>query len=52
MRTSLDLEPEAGHTTLVPLYHGLALLGGVVGLGEKHAVIASGLFVLADAAGL
>lgn len=52
MGICLDLESEAGHAALVLLDHGLALLGGIVGFGEEHAVIASGLLVLADAAGL
>lgn len=51
-RHSLDLEAIAEHAGLVLLDHGLALLGGIIGLGEKHAVIAGGLLVFADAAGL
>lgn len=48
----LDLEAKAGHTALVLLNCGLALLRGIIGLGEKHAVIAGGLLGLANAAGL
>lgn len=48
----LNLESEPKHTGLVFLNHRLALLGRIVGLGEEHAVIAGGLLVLADAAGL
>lgn len=51
-RSSLDLETKSGHASLVLLNGGLALLLRVVGLGEKHAVIASGLLGFADAAGL
>lgn len=48
----LDLEAEASHADLVLLNHRLALLRGVIGLGEKHAVITGGLLVFADTAGL
>jgi hypothetical protein len=51
-QTRLDLETKAGHASLVLIDSRLALLGGVIGLGEEHAVIASGLLILADAAGL
>jgi hypothetical protein len=51
-RLSLDLETKSSHASLVLLNGGLALLLGVVGLGEKHAVIARGLLGFADAAGL
>lgn len=51
-RSSLDLEAKSGHASLVLLNGGLALLLRVVGLGEKHAVITSGLLGFADAAGL
>lgn len=52
MWCSLDLEAVASHAGLVLLDQGLALLCGVVGLGEEHAVIAGGLFGLANAAWL
>lgn len=48
----LDLEPKASHAGLVLFDRRLALLGGIVGLGEQHAVVPGGLFVFADAAGL
>lgn len=51
-RSSLDLEAKSGHASLVLLDRGLALLFRVIGLREKHAVIASGLLGFADAAGL
>jgi hypothetical protein len=51
-KTSLDLEAKSGHASLVLLDRGLALLFRVFGLGEKHAVIASGLLGLTDTAGL
>lgn len=51
-RSSLDLEAKSSHASLVLLDRGLALLLGVFGLGEEHAVIASGLLGFADAAGL
>lgn len=51
-RGGLDLKAEAGHAGLVLLDHRLALLRWVIGLGEQHAVIAGGLLVLANAAGL
>lgn len=49
---SLDLEAESSHARLVLLNGGLALLLGVIGLGEQHAVVAGSLFGLADATGL
>lgn len=51
-RHALDLEAIAEHAGLVLLDHRLALLGGIVGFGEKHAVVAGGLLIFADAAGL
>lgn len=48
----LDLETEAGHAGLVLINHRLALLGGIVGFREQHAVITSGFLVLADTARL
>lgn len=51
-QTRLDFETKAGHASLVLIDSRLALLGGVIGLGEEHAVIAGGLLILADAAGL
>jgi hypothetical protein len=51
-RIKLDLETESSHASFVLLNCGLALLFGVIGLGEEHAVIASGLLGFADAAGL
>ena len=49
---SLDLEAESSHAGLVLLNCGLAFLRWVIGFGEEHAVVASGLFGLAYAAGL
>jgi hypothetical protein len=49
---ALDLEAKSSHARLVLLDRGLALLLRVVGLGEEHAVVASGLLGFADAAGL
>jgi hypothetical protein len=49
---SLDLEAKSSHAGLVLFNGGLALLLGVIGLREQHAVVAGGLFGLADAAGL
>ena len=51
-RYGLDLEAIPEHAGLVLLDHRLALLGGIIGLGEKHAVVAGGLLIFADAAGL
>lgn len=48
----LNLKPIPRHTCLILIDRGLAFLGGIVGLGEQHAVV-SGLFLgFADAAGL
>ena len=51
-RYGLDLEAIPEHAGLVLLDHRLALLGGIIGLREKHAVVAGGLLIFADAAGL
>jgi hypothetical protein len=51
-RASLDLEAKSSHARFVLLDRGLALLLRAVGLGEEHAVVASGLLGFADAAGL
>lgn len=51
-QTRLDLETKAGHAGLILIDGRLTLFGGVIGLGEEHAVVASGLLILADAAGL
>ena len=51
-KTVLDLEAEASHAGAVLVYRGHAVLLGVVGLGEKHAVVTLGLLLLAHAAGL
>ena len=48
----LDLEPEPGHAAAVQVDGRLAVLLGVGGVGEEHALVALGLFVLAHAAGL
>jgi hypothetical protein len=52
LQTRLDLETKAGHAGLVLVDGRLALLGGIIGFGKEHAVIAGGLLILADAAGL
>lgn len=49
---SLDLEAKSGHADLVLFDCGFALLLGVFGLREEHAVIASSLLGFADTAGL
>ena len=51
-RSVLDLEAETSHAGAVLVYRRGAVLLGVVGLGEKHAVVALGLLFLAHAAGL
>ena len=48
----LDLEPEPGHAAAVQVDGRLAVLLGVGGVGEEHALVALGLFVLAHAARL
>lgn len=50
--TSLNLESVSSHAGLVLLDQGLALLRGVIGFREQHAVIPGGLLGLTDAAGL
>lgn len=49
---SRQVEAIAFHTALVLGDHILAILLRVGGIGEEHALVASGLFVLANAAGL
>lgn len=51
-RLYLDLEAETSHAGAVLVYRRHAVLLGVIGLGEKHAIIALGLLFLAHAAGL
>jgi len=48
----LDLETETSHAALVKVYCGKAVLLGVSGVGEEHALVTLGFFFLADAAGL
>jgi hypothetical protein len=50
--TDLDLEPIAGHACLVLGDEVGALLLGIVGLREKHALVALGFLVGANAAWL
>ena len=47
-----NLEPKARHTRTVLVDHRLAVGGGVLCVGEEHALITLGLFVLAHATGL
>ena len=49
---ALDLVSEAEHAGLVLRDKRLAVGLGVLGVGEEHALVALGLFVLANAAGL
>lgn len=49
---SLDVETKSGHAALVLGYEVLACLLGIGGGAEQHALVATGLFVLADTAGL
>lgn len=51
-RSVLDLEAETSHARAVLVYRRHAVLLGVIGLGEKHAVVALGLLFLAHAARL
>ena len=45
-------EAETSHASLVLLNHWLAVLLWIGGLGEQHALVASGLLLFADAAWL
>ena len=47
-----NLEPKAQHAALVKINRRLAVLHRVRRVGEEHTVVARGLFVFADAAGL
>ena len=47
-----DFEPKPQHAALVKINRRLAVLHRVRRLGEEHAVVARGLFVFADTAGL
>lgn len=49
---SLNFKSIPSHARLVLVDQRLALLGGIVGFGEQHAVISGGLFGLADTARL
>jgi hypothetical protein len=49
---TLDLEPEPSHATPVLIYCRLAVLLGIGGVREKHALVTLGLFILAHTAGL
>lgn len=48
----LNLKPVSRHTSLILVDRRLAFLGGIVGLGEQHAVVSGLLFGFADAAWL
>lgn len=48
----LNLETITEHAALILVDQGLTLLGGIVGFGEEHAVVASGFLIFADAARL
>lgn len=48
----LHLEAEAGHAGAVLVDGGFAVGGRVGGVGEEHALVALGLFLCANAAGL
>lgn len=45
----LHFESESLHTASVLVYGGLAVFRGVCGIGEEHAFVSLGLFILADA---
>jgi hypothetical protein len=49
---SLDLVAESSHAALVLIDEEDAVLGGILRVGEEHALVALALFLLADAAGL
>lgn len=49
---TLNLVSKAEHAALVLVDEGHAVLRRVLGVGEEHALVALGLFFLADAAGL
>lgn len=51
-RLHLDLEAETSHAGTVLVYRRYTVFLGIIGLGEKHAIIALGLLFLAHAAGL
>jgi len=48
----LDLEPESCHAALILLDRALAVLLRIVALRKQHALVATGLLVLAHAARL
>jgi len=48
----LDLEAETSHAAPVLVYRRLASGLGISSLGEEHALVALGLLIFADAAGL
>jgi len=51
-RSSLDTEAKSLHAAPVFRHHILTLLDRIIGIREKHAFVASGLFVFAYATGL